>query len=343
MKKIKFLSLIIIFFLVITGTVVFADNTFEVELQPSATELQRGEQFNVKLLIHQNTDEKGIQGFEAKLEYDTDVLELQKNNNNLDAYTENGTYDVTVNEQKIIIAENSLNNIQNNVVIVTIPFKVKDDANYEETSILLSEISGSHIDLETGDSTNYTGTSEEIKLNIVEQKQEEVVKLNEIKVTNNPTKINYNEGEKFNPEGMIVEAIYSDNSSSVITNYTYSPKDELKESDNKIYISYKEGNETKETTLDIKVNKNAPIINKDSDENEKQQKQEDKNKIENQNDTTVEINNSKTEETKLEKSNEADGKLPQTGMIGSAIPVVLVIGLIVMAVVFFKKYNKLNF
>ena len=268
---------------------------------------------------------------------------MQKNNNNLDAYTENGTYDVTVNEQKIIIAENSLNNIQNNVVIVTIPFKVKDDANYEETNILLSEISGSHIDLETGDSTNYTGTSEEIKLNIVEQKQEEVVKLNEIKVTNNPTKINYNEGEKFNPEGMIVEAIYSDNSSSVITNYTYSPKDELKESDNKIYISYKEGNETKETTLDIKVNKNAPIINKDSDENEKQQKQEDKNKIENQNDTTVEINNSKTEETKLEKSNEADGKLPQTGMIGSAIPVVLVIGLIVMAVVFLKKYNKLNF
>ena len=343
MKKIKFLSLIITFFLIITSTVVLADDTFEVKLQPSATELQRGEKFNVKLLIQQNTDEKGIQGIEAKFEYDTDVLELQKNNNNLDAYTENGTYDVTVNEQKIIIAENSLNNIQNNVVIVTIPFKVKDDANYEETSILLSEISGSHIDLETGDSTNYTGTSEEIKLNIVEQKQEEVVKLNEIKVTNNPTKINYNEGEKFNPEGMIVEAIYSDNSSSVITNYTYSPKDELKESDNKIYISYKEGNETKETTLDIKVNKNAPIINKDSNETEKQQKQEDKNKIENQNDTTVEINNSKTDETKLEKSNEADGKLPQTGMIGSAIPVVLVIGLIVMAVVFLKKYNKLNF
>ena len=61
MKKIKFLSLIIIFFLIITSTVVFADDTFEVKLQPSVTELQRGEEFNVKLLIHQNTDEKGIQ------------------------------------------------------------------------------------------------------------------------------------------------------------------------------------------------------------------------------------------------------------------------------------------
>ena len=162
---------------------------------------------------------------------------------------------IHVNEEKIIVVENNLNNIQNNVVIVTIPFKVKDDAKFGESVVSVSDIAGSHVELETGDSTNYTGTSEDLKLNIVEQKNEEVVKLNEIRVTKNPNKISYNVGEKFDPEGMIITAYYSDNSSSIISNYTYSQRDELKESDNKITISYTEGNETKETTIDIEVSK----------------------------------------------------------------------------------------
>lgn len=347
MKKVKFIGIMLILILIFTSTLVFAEDTFEIELQKSASELQRGDEFNVKLIVHENTADKDIQGIETKLNYNTSVFELQKNNTNLDAYTENGTYDVTVTEEKIVIMDNSLNSIQNDVVIVTIPFKVKNDANYGKSIISLDEIVGSHIELETDNSVSYPGTSNEIEVNVVEQKQEEPAKLNEIRVTTNPTNMEYEVGEKFNPEGMIVEAFYSDNSSSVITNYTYSPKDELKETDNKIYITYKEGNETKETTINIKVNNNNNSNNNvnDTADNNNGGEKKDNSVIENekQNNQTIEKSDSKIEENTTQKSNEIDGKLPKTGMIGIAIPVVLISSLVIVAIILKKKYNNLNF
>ena len=78
--------------------------------------------------------------------------------------------------------------------------------------------------------------------------------LENIEITNHPTKTTYEEGEKFDPTGMMVVAIYSDNTRAVITNYTYSPEGSLKTTDTKVVISYTEKNITKTAEVNITVN-----------------------------------------------------------------------------------------
>ena len=78
--------------------------------------------------------------------------------------------------------------------------------------------------------------------------------LTNIEITKMPNKTVYNEGEKFDPTGMEVTAIYSDNTRAVITNYTYSPTGSLKTTDKKVVISYTEKNITKTAEINITVN-----------------------------------------------------------------------------------------
>ena len=78
--------------------------------------------------------------------------------------------------------------------------------------------------------------------------------LTNIEITKMPNKTVYNEGEKFDPTGMEVTAIYSDNTRAVITNYTYSPEGSLKTTDKKVVISYTEKNITKTAEVNITVN-----------------------------------------------------------------------------------------
>lgn len=63
--------------------------------------------------------------------------------------------------------------------------------------------------------------------------------LDKIEVTTAPAKTEYFEGQKFDPEGMVVTATYGDESTAVITDYTYEPAGELKATDTQITISYK--------------------------------------------------------------------------------------------------------
>ena len=86
--------------------------------------------------------------------------------------------------------------------------------------------------------------------------------LTNIKITKMPNKTVYNEGEKFDPTGMEVTAIYSDNTRAVITNYTYSPRGSLKTTDKKVTISYTEGNITKTAEINITVNATPPPVGK---------------------------------------------------------------------------------
>ncbi len=57
-----------------------------------------------------------------------------------------------------------------------------------------------------------------------------------IEVTTPPDKVDYVVGEKFDPTGMVVKKVYEDGTGSAITNYTYSPTDELDETNDKITI-----------------------------------------------------------------------------------------------------------
>ena len=86
--------------------------------------------------------------------------------------------------------------------------------------------------------------------------------LTNIEITKMPNKTVYEEGEKFDPTGMEVTAIYSDNTRAVITNYTYSPTGSLKTTDKKVTISYTEGNITKTAEINITVNATPPPVEK---------------------------------------------------------------------------------
>ncbi len=83
------------------------------------------------------------------------------------------------------------------------------------------------------------------------------VMLKSIKVTKNPDKTEYFEGEKFDPSGMTVTASYSDNSTKEISaeQYTLTPDKDtpLQLTDTKITINYKEGAAKVSTEISITV------------------------------------------------------------------------------------------
>lgn len=74
-----------------------------------------------------------------------------------------------------------------------------------------------------------------------------------IAVTTQPTKTTYEVGQTFNPDGMIITATWSDDTTSTVTDYTYSPTGSLSETDTTITISYTVGGITKTTTQSILV------------------------------------------------------------------------------------------
>ena len=79
------------------------------------------------------------------------------------------------------------------------------------------------------------------------------IELELIEITKAPNKIEYIEGESFNPEGMEVIAYYNNGESAVIENYELIPEGALTVEDNKITVRYTEGEITKETTIEIIV------------------------------------------------------------------------------------------
>lgn len=99
------------------------------------------------------------------------------------------------------------------------------------------------------------------------------VQLVNILIQNPPSKVTYIEGEKFDSNGMIVVATYSDGTTKQISTYTSSPQDELTPDDKYISISYTENGITKTVLQEITVNskndnsKNNTINNNSNDDN----------------------------------------------------------------------------
>ena len=83
--------------------------------------------------------------------------------------------------------------------------------------------------------------------------------LERIEVTTNPNKTAYEEGEKFDKTGMVVTAVYSDNSKETVTDYTYTPTGSLTKNDTKITITYKD--KTATVTITVKE-KTPPVVEK---------------------------------------------------------------------------------
>ena len=83
--------------------------------------------------------------------------------------------------------------------------------------------------------------------------------LEKIEVTTNPNKTEYEEGEKFDKTGMVVTAVYSDNSKETVTDYAYTPTGSLTKNDTKITIAYKD--KTATVTITVKE-KTPPVVEK---------------------------------------------------------------------------------
>ena len=78
--------------------------------------------------------------------------------------------------------------------------------------------------------------------------------LTKIEITSAPAKTVYTAGESFDSTGMVVTAIYNDNSTKAVTDYTISPSGALVTTDTAVTVSYNEGSETKTTEQAITVN-----------------------------------------------------------------------------------------
>ncbi|MCM1042698.1 MAG: bacterial Ig-like domain-containing protein [Corallococcus sp.] len=65
-------------------------------------------------------------------------------------------------------------------------------------------------------------------------------KITGIEITANPTKVTYNEGETFDAAGMVVSAVYDNDTKEAITDYTVDKTGALKTTDTKVTVSYGE-------------------------------------------------------------------------------------------------------
>lgn len=143
-----------------------------------------------------------------------------------------------------------------------------------------------------------------------------VVTITNIKITKTPTRTTYTEGEKFDKTGMVVTAKYSDGLSKEITNYTYTPNGTLKTTDEKVIISYTEGEVTKTVAQDITVIK-AP---------------------ENNTENNIENNTENNKDNSLTPSKE----LPKTGIENSMLIAIIIIFIITIASwLGYKKYKNI--
>ena len=82
--------------------------------------------------------------------------------------------------------------------------------------------------------------------------------LTGIEVTTNPTKVEYTEGDDFDPAGMVVTATYSDGTTKAVTDYTIEGGEEMAAGEKTVTISYTDGEVTKTVTLTVTV-KAAPV------------------------------------------------------------------------------------
>ena len=154
--------------------------------------------------------------------------------------------------------------------------------------------------------------------------------LSDIEITSNPTKTTYTEGERFNTDGMVVKAKYSDGTTKTIakSNYTVSPSGDLKTTDKSVTISFTEGGVTKTKSVNITVNaKPANNTANNNTANNTARNNTVNNTNTNKNATNTNTNN-KNDSTATGK------KIPATGAKMFILP------FIVLAILTYISYNK---
>lgn len=126
----------------------------------------------------------------------------------------------------------------------------------------VAQTNGSSVYIYAATKPTSTITIECIKLTEDASKIAPVSFLTGIAVSHLPTKVEYNEGERLNLSGLQVTALYSDDTSRTVTNYSTSILDNtvLTLDDDTVTVSYTESGITKTDFFKITVSSTIPVI-----------------------------------------------------------------------------------
>ena len=185
MKRIKLVVIITILciaFTMIAPKSYAADESFELQLEASSTTLNLGDNFSVDIIIDNmnvTSGDQGIGAYQAKIIYDTKVLELV----NVTAAT---GWEVLENEGNMVANTSNAEVVTERTHTATINFKVLDNVTFGDTTISLESIQGS------SGTTTIDGTGIEEVVSIEQESTNQPIEDNDQTDDDNPSDDNNN-------------------------------------------------------------------------------------------------------------------------------------------------------
>ena len=247
----------------------------EVTTNPNKTEYEEGEKFDktgmVVTAVYSDNSKETVTDYAY-----TPTGSLTKNDTKITiTYKDKtATVTITVKEKTPPVVEKTLERIE----VTTNPNKTsyEEGEKFDKTGMVVTAVysdnsketvadyaytpTGSLTKNDTKITITYKDKTATVTITVKEKTPPVVEKtLERIEVTTNPNKTSYEEGEKFDKTGMVVTAVYSDNSKETVTDYTYMPTGSLTTNDTKITITYKD--KTATVTITVKE-KTPPVVEK---------------------------------------------------------------------------------
>ena len=255
----KFKTILI---LVMTILIMMTANVYAAEPQMSIAGDSEAKAGETKTLTVKLVSETGVGALGGKISHNENISNIAVSGKN------NWSFEYNASNQKFVGQKASGTT---NEDIMEITYTIASEAT-RKAVITFSDLNLTFIDFEE---TTIADMKKEVTITVDTPQQPETpeepetpetpeeidppveVSLASIEVTKAPSKVKYTEGEKFNKAGMEITAKYSDGTSKVITNYTYTPNGNLITNDKKIVISYIENGVTKTVEQSITVAKKA--------------------------------------------------------------------------------------
>ena len=136
----KIIGIILIIMLIFSQNVYAFNDSFKTNLSVNTSQVKKGENVTVNISLSDiaiESGEKGIGAYTAKIDFDSSVLEYVSTGG-----TQN--WEAPFYKEKMIVGNTSNGEVmKTSGSIGTITFKVKDDAKAGETTIKLTNFSGS--------------------------------------------------------------------------------------------------------------------------------------------------------------------------------------------------------
>ena len=244
----------------------------EITTNPNKTAYEEGEKFDktgmVVTAIYSDSSKETVTDYTY-----TPTGSLTKNDTKITiTYKDKtATVTITVKEKTPPVVEKTLERIE----VTTNPNKTayEEGEKFDKTGMVVTAVysdnsketvtdyaytpTGSLTKNDTKITITYKDKTATVTITVKEKTPPVVEKtLEKIEVTTNPNKTEYEEGEKFDKTGMVVTAVYSDNSRETVTDYTYAPTGSLTANDKRVIITYK----GKTTTISISVKKIEKVL-----------------------------------------------------------------------------------